>query len=284
MKKIFVGVIGAAVTILGASAASAASAIIDGITVNDYGRVNPAGPDFAQPGFAAPTAQIQIGQVSGPGNPPEFANPGWDPYGASDTTHPWWNIEGGTVTFNGSGDALTIVWGSPNDNNPAATNTVSFYSGANGTGSLIGQVLASDLYSNFSNIDNTQDPGYLVSFMTPAQYGSVVFTTGSSDFEFAAVPEPSTWAMLGIGFAGLAGVAGRKRARNSPRAGARLSQQPERTRPQFAQLARRAPRPLLQLLVLSDGGFFRSRRRCHSKRKGQCPIASVRSTASGGCV
>jgi hypothetical protein len=40
--------------------------------------------------------------------------------------------------------------------------------------------------------------------MTPEKYGSVVFTTGSSDFEFAAVPEPSTWAMLGIGFAGLA--------------------------------------------------------------------------------
>jgi hypothetical protein len=68
---------------------------------------------------------------------------------------------------NGSGDALTIVWGSPNDNNPAATNIVSFYSGANGTGSLIGQVLASDLYSNFSDINNTQDPGFLVSFMTP---------------------------------------------------------------------------------------------------------------------
>ena len=214
MNKILLGVIGAAATILGASAASAASAIIDGITVNDYGRANPAGPDFAQPGFGTGTAQIQIGQVTGPGNPPEFDNPGWNPYGLSDTTHSWWNIEGGQVTFNGSGDALTIVWGSPNDDNPAATNTVSFYSGANGTGSLIGQVFASELYSNFSNIDNTQDPGFLVSFTTPAQYGSVVFTTGSSDFEFAAVPEPSTWAMLGIGFAGLAGLAGRKRSRN----------------------------------------------------------------------
>ena len=216
MNKILLGVIGAAATILGASAASAsaASAIIDGITVNDYGRANPAGPDFAQPGFATGTAQIQIGQVTGPGNPPEFDNPGWNPYGLSDTTHSWWNIEGGQVTMNGSGDALTIVWGSPNDDNPAATNTVSFYSGANGTGSLIGQVLASELYSNFSNIDNTQDPGFLMSFMTPKQYGSVVFTTGSSDFEFAAVPEPSTWAMLGIGFAGLAGLAGRKRVRN----------------------------------------------------------------------
>jgi hypothetical protein len=214
MNKVLLGVIGAAAaTILTASAASAASAIIDGITVNDYGRVNPAGPDFAQPGVGSGTAQIQIGQVNVmPPNPPEFSNPGWDPYGLSDTTHQWWNIEGGQVTFNGPGDALTIVWGSPNDNNPAATNTVSFYTGANGTGTLIGQVLASDLYSNFSNIDNTQDPGFLVSFMTPENYGSVVFTTGSSDFEFAAVPEPSTWAMLGIGFAGLA-LTGYKRSR-----------------------------------------------------------------------
>ena len=55
------------------------------------------------------------------------------------------------MTFNGSGDALTIVWGSPNDNNPGGDQYRSFYTGANGTGSLIGQVLASDLYSNFSD-------------------------------------------------------------------------------------------------------------------------------------
>jgi PEP-CTERM motif len=215
VSKLLLSVVAAAATIITASAASAATATIDGITVNDYGRVNPAGPDFAQPGFGTGTAQIQIGQVSTmPPNPPEFSNPGWNPYGLSDTTHPWWNIEGGTVTFNGSSNALTIVWGSPNDNNPAAANTVSFYSGANGTGSLIGKVLASDLYANFSDINNTQDPGYLVSFMTPEKFGSVVFTTGSSDFEFAAVPEPSTWAMLGIGFVGLVALAGRKRERN----------------------------------------------------------------------
>ena len=215
MNRILLGVVGAAATILAASAATAATAVIDGITVNDYGRVNPAGPNFAQPGVGTGTAQIQIGQVDVmPPNPPEFSNPGWDPYGLSDSTHPWWNIEGGTVTFNGSGNALTIVWGSPNDNNPNATNTVSFYTGANGTGQLIGKVLASDLYADFSGVNNTQDPGYLISFQTPQEFGSVVFTTGSSDFEFAAVPEPSTWAMLGIGFVGLAGIAGRKRVRN----------------------------------------------------------------------
>jgi hypothetical protein len=33
-----------------------------------------------------------------PPNPLEFGNPGWNPYGLSDTTHSWWNIEGGQVT------------------------------------------------------------------------------------------------------------------------------------------------------------------------------------------
>jgi hypothetical protein len=214
MNKFLLGAASAAAIVLGASAASAATAVIDGITVNDFGRANPAGPNFAQPGFGTGTAQIQIGQPSGPGNPPQLGNPGWSPYGLNDTTHPWWNIEGGTVTINGSNNALTIVWGSPNDNDPNATNMVSFYSGENGTGSLIGEVRASDLYSKFSGINNTQDPGYLISFMTPEKFGSVVFTTGSSDFEFAAVPEPSTWAMIGIGFVGLAGLTGRKRQRN----------------------------------------------------------------------
>jgi PEP-CTERM motif len=207
----------ATATILAGSAASAAvqTATIDGIAVSDYGAANPARTDLAQPGVATGTAQIQIGQVGMmPPNPPEFDNPGWDPFGASDTSHHWWNIEGGTVTINGSSNSLTLVWGSPNDNNPSVTNTVSFYAGANGTGALIGQVLASDLYSTFGGINNSQDPGYLMSFLTPEKYGSVVLTTGSSDFEFAVagVPEPSTWAMLGMGFAGLA-LTGYKRSR-----------------------------------------------------------------------
>ncbi len=68
MSKMFMCVVCAAATILAAPAASAATAIIDGITVSDYGRVNPAAPDFAQPGVGTGTAQIQIGQVSGPAN------------------------------------------------------------------------------------------------------------------------------------------------------------------------------------------------------------------------
>ena len=151
-----------------------------------------------------------------PGNPPEFDNPGWNPFGASDMTHQWWNIETGTMTLNASSNSLTIVWGSPNDDDVSATNTVSFYSGADGMGKLIGQVRAFDLYANFSGIENSTGPGYLASFLTPQEFGSAVFTTGSSDFEFAVaggVPEPSTWAMLGIGFAGLA-LTGYRRSRD----------------------------------------------------------------------
>ena len=132
MNKIFLTVAAAAATILATSAAPA----IAGVTFTDLGRVSPSAPNFAQPGSASdPTmAQIQIGQVGQPGNPPQLGNPGWDPFGLSDTTHSWWNIEGGAVTMNELGNAFTIVWGSPNDNNPSATNTVSFYTGANGTG------------------------------------------------------------------------------------------------------------------------------------------------------
>ena len=124
----------AAAAILSASAASAAVAeIIDGVTVTDAGRVSPSAPVFMQSGVATPDAQIQIGQVTGPGNPPVFSNPGWDPYGLSDTSHSWWNVEDGSVTINSSSERLTVVWGSPNNSASSDTNTASFYSGANGT-------------------------------------------------------------------------------------------------------------------------------------------------------
>ena len=87
MRKTFLSGVAAAATILAASAACATTAVIDGHNGHRLRPRGPTAPDFAQPGLAAPTAQIQIGQVTGPGNPLEFANPGWDPFGLSDTTH-----------------------------------------------------------------------------------------------------------------------------------------------------------------------------------------------------
>ena len=205
-------------------------AFIDGLTVTDYGEVNSAAPVYAQPSgtiSGGGAAQIQLGQPDSANgfNPPELGNPGWDPYGqapgfAPDNTHTWWNVKSGAVTFDLSGDTLDMVWGSPNNGSEGSPaygddNYVSFYNGAN----PIGTIEAGDLYADFTGVCNCQSPGYLLSIVLPKgeTYTSVVFGTSPSDFEFAitqSVPEPSTWAMMLAGFAGL-GWAGYRKSRAS---------------------------------------------------------------------
>ncbi len=226
--KIACALAAAAASLLATSAAPAATAVIDGITVTDGGRVNPLTfPSFTQQLPAdvvgAGPVTLNVGQPGG-SNPPA-PNPGWDPWGLSDTTRQWVNVgndnSGGIYNF--SGEHLSIVWGSPNNvpspSNPASTagddNYVAFFTGADGQGSLIGLVEANDLYNSFGpSITNTQDPGYLISFNTPQAFGSVEFYTTPSAFEFAVVPEASTWALLLAGFAGL-GFVGFRRSRRA---------------------------------------------------------------------
>ena len=204
-KAMYLGAASALAVMVGFSV-GAHAAVIDGITVTDSGLANPGSPDYTQPAaFSSSGAQVQFAWT-GTG----LSNNGWDPFGPSDTSHHWWNIGdyGGSVVFNLSGTGLNIVWGSPNDNN-----TVSFYSGAGGTGSVVGAVTTSDLVSAFG-VGNYDQPGYLISFSTPQPFSSVVFSTGPTAFEFAvAAPELSTWGMMLAGFAGL-GFVGYSRKRN----------------------------------------------------------------------
>ncbi len=163
------------------------------------------------------------------------------------------------MTFNGSNDALTIVWGSPNDNNPAATNTVSFYTGANGTGSLIGQVLASDLYSDFSGINNTQDPGYLISFHDAAEFRQRRVHDWIERLRVRRRPRA-----VDLGDAGRRLCRPRRARRaNSVRACAwrRRSAEPatRADRPQFADSSDQRQGHWIQSLVLPDRGLFRLR-------------------------
>jgi hypothetical protein len=145
-------------------------------------------------------------------------NNGYDPYGLGDASNQWWNIGqvNGHVTFNLTGTSLAIIWGSPNNlnNNPLDGNVVSFYSGLDGGGTLLGSVTTADLYSADNSITNDQQPGYLINFASSQAFGSVKFSTGPSAFEFAfasAVPEASTWAMMILGFAGIGFLTYRRR-------------------------------------------------------------------------
>jgi hypothetical protein len=153
------------------------------------------------------------------GSPGTLANnPGWDPYGTADSTHNWWNIYSGSATFAMSGNSLSMLWGSPNYNDQNNANFFSFYDGD----TLVGTVTAADLYAD--GVDNGNHPGYLVSFTASRMFTSVVAGNigSANDFEFAflgsptvvltnGVPEASTWAMMGIGFASVGFLAMRRK-------------------------------------------------------------------------
>ena len=201
-KIAFAGAISTFALLAVPAASEAATVDIDGITVTNSGRISPAAPVLLQPGYTSATANF-VGEIE-TGNPGHLPNPGFDPYGSADTTHHWWNIYRGSASFAVSGTTLDLLWGSPNYNVPYRSNSLSFYSGS----TLLGSVLASDLYTSFSGITNDGQPGYLLSFTPDAgRYDKVVagIIGSSSDFEFAflGVPEPSTWAMIVAGFGGL---------------------------------------------------------------------------------
>jgi hypothetical protein len=189
---------------------SAYAAVIDGITVTNAGRIDPStAPVIVQPlpigtggGFVG---QTEIGQATTiPPNLPTLPNPGWDAYGAADTTHSWWNVYSGYADFGYSGTTLSFLWGSPNNlTSSTDANYITFFNSSN---TALGTVTAADLASSFG-VNNTTDPGYLLTFMTGTPFSYVRVGTVPSDFEFAftaGVPEPATWAMMMAGFAGVA--------------------------------------------------------------------------------
>ena len=118
--KIAYALAAAAASLLAASAAPAATAVIDGITVTDSGRVNPLtfpflGQSLPNDVVGPGPVTLNIGQPGG-SNPPA-PNPGWDPWGLADTTRQWVNVGNNNsgAIYNRSGNSLSIVWGSPND-------------------------------------------------------------------------------------------------------------------------------------------------------------------------
>lgn len=182
---------------LSPSSGFAAVATFDSITPTTYG-LTTATPAFSDGGANFSGSGVVMNNY-GAGSAGLYATP----YG--DTTNYMAVLGGGTETIAYGSEKTTfgLYWGSVN-----SYNLLSFYDGASLvatiSGSATGPLIASGGQGDYSS------NGYVLISGLP-KFTSVTVTSGSNSFEFdnvvAGVPEPSTWMMMGLGFAGLGLVA-----------------------------------------------------------------------------
>src|SRR5271165_3313770 len=172
-------------------------ATFDGQTPTTYGQTTPTGP------FSDGGAQFSGGGIVmnnfGQGSDGLYATP------FGDTTN-YMAVLGGqteTITYSSPETRFGLYWGSVD-----TYNALSFYNGANlvatVTGSQTGPLLADGGQGDYAS------NGYVLITALPA-FDKVLVLSSSNSFEFdnvaAGAPEPSTWAMLMIGFVGLGSAA-----------------------------------------------------------------------------
>jgi PEP-CTERM motif len=126
---------------------------------------------------------------------------------AGDTTNFVFAQEGGSVTvdFTTGLSSVTIFWGSPD-----TFNTLTLGNGDVITGSEVATALG------FS-ADGSDANSRWVTISDSSSFKSFTASSSSPAFEFdmaGAVPEPSTWAMLMLGFTGLGYAAFRRSAKD----------------------------------------------------------------------
>jgi hypothetical protein len=226
------GLLGAVVAIALSSAANAASiailspgdmgppagygsaATFDGVSAEAYGSTLPFG-SFLDGGASFSGSGVVMNN-GGQGSLGLYATP------FGDATNYMAVLGGGSeaIAYSGLKDSFGLYWGSVD-----AYNSLTFYAGD----VLVATISGADLGSSVSANGGQGDYGsnaYVWITALP-QFDRVVAASSSNAFEFdnviaglaprftgavAAVPEPSTWAMLLIGFAGLGyGALRRKR-------------------------------------------------------------------------
>ena len=219
MKKMLLGTASVALlaSVAPAMAATADVYMVGVLSVADQGTVDPGSAPLALTTAAisgytlAGDATVQVGQL-----PNTF-----NPYGGDDVTHQFGalaanNFNGyATFTLAAPVTSFSLLWGSPSNDD-----TVSLYTGSNGTGTLIGAVTANDLYAaqsaglpSFSAFGNNNGPGDVFAITSSQAIGSAVLSSSQQAFEFgdisagnaAAVPLPGTLALFAFALAGLLG-------------------------------------------------------------------------------
>ncbi|MBL8587572.1 MAG: PEP-CTERM sorting domain-containing protein [Methylobacteriaceae bacterium] len=216
MKKIF-----AAVALVAASAlASPASAALNNVNVTV------AAPNFQGGGAGfenAPLGQLAAGYSEAgltfqPGSPTKVKAAPSDGEGAfpfGDTSTQYLSVLGGSfvdIYAAAPSSKIGFYWGSVDD-----YNIIEFFKIGNAV--AVGSMLGSDatpLLSN-GNQGSFTTNRYVTISLNSGTYDYVRLSSTANSFEIdnisSGVPEPSTWAMMLIGFAGLAALSRRRQSR-----------------------------------------------------------------------
>jgi PEP-CTERM motif len=114
------------------------------------------------------------------------------------------------ITYSSLKNSFGLYWGSVD-----TYNSLTFYNGNNWVATIGGSDVQPPMSANGGQTDYASN-GYVLITALP-QFDRVVAASSSNSFEFdnvvaKGVPEPSTWAMLLLGFAGL-GYAGFRRSK-----------------------------------------------------------------------
>jgi hypothetical protein len=172
-------------------------ATFNSITPTAWGQTTATGP-FLDGGASFSGSGVVMNNL-GQGSAGLYATP------FGDATNYMAVLGGGTETIAYASEKtfFGLYWGSVDN-----YNLLTFYEGATQvatiSGSQTGPLIASGGQGDYSS------NGYVLISGLP-KFDSVMVTSGSNSFEFdnvvAGVPEPSTWMMMGLGFAGLGLVA-----------------------------------------------------------------------------
>ena len=140
-----------------------------------------------------------------------------------DASHYLWGVGGATITFANTVTSFDIYWGSidgnGNNNNSLVLNVASDTI----TGDdLVSMGLTNGAGNQFDIFDNQwfriSDTNPFTSFTASSTTNAFEFDmAGPSVTQTSGVPEPSTWAMMLIGFAGLGYAAFHRRKDSAPR-------------------------------------------------------------------